>query len=645
MAHPVPGHEFHCLPHSTPWVISYPEGSHKDEGSEAPHFSPTPLLSSVVWEMGFGESPAALPTKGAPICPALPPKEEGREIVRNIDERETSIRCLLHISYWGCARNPGRMEESHFNSNPYFWPSIPTVSGQIENTMFINKMKDQLLPEKGCGLAPPHYPTLLTVPASVSLPSGISMDTESKSDQLTPHSQASVTQNITVVPVPSTGLMTAGVSCSQRWRREGSQSRGPGLVITSPSGSLVTTASSAQTFPISAPMIVSALPPGSQALQVVPDLSKKVSSTLTEEGGGGGGGGGSVAPKPHRGRKKKRMLESGLPEMNDPYVLSPEDDDDHQKDGKTYRCRMCSLTFYSKSEMQIHSKSHTETKPHKCPHCSKTFANSSYLAQHIRIHSGAKPYSCNFCEKSFRQLSHLQQHTRIHSKMHTETIKPHKCPHCSKSFANTSYLAQHLRIHSGAKPYNCSYCQKAFRQLSHLQQHTRIHTGDRPYKCVHPGCEKAFTQLSNLQSHRRQHNKDKPFKCHNCHRAYTDAASLEVHLSTHTVKHAKVYTCTICSRAYTSETYLMKHMRKHNPPDLQQQASQASQQQQQQQPQPPHFQSPGAAPQGGGGGDSNPNPPPQCSFDLTPYKTAEHHKDICLTVTTSTIQVEHLASS
>nr|XP_044995601.1 zinc finger protein 384 isoform X2 [Jaculus jaculus] len=571
------------------------------------------------------------------------------------------------------------MEESHFNSNPYFWPSIPTVSGQIENTMFINKMKDQLLPEKGCGLAPPHYPTLLTVPASVSLPSGISMDTESKSEQLTPHSQASVTQNITVVPVPSTGLMTAG----------------PGLVITSPSGSLVTTASAAQTFPISAPMIVSALPPGSQALQVVPDLSKKVASALTEEGGGGGGGGGgSVAPKPPRGRKKKRMLESGLPEMNDPYVLAPEDEDDHQKDGKTYRsegncgtgngqslglmdsvpgsttnllcdpgCRMCSLTFYSKSEMQIHSKSHTETKPHKCPHCSKTFANSSYLAQHIRIHSGAKPYSCNFCEKAFRQLSHLQQHTRIHSKMHTETVKPHKCPHCSKTFANTSYLAQHLRIHSGAKPYNCSYCQKAFRQLSHLQQHTRIHTGDRPYKCAHPGCEKAFTQLSNLQSHRRQHNKDKPFKCHNCHRAYTDAASLEVHLSTHTVKHAKVYTCTICSRAYTSETYLMKHMRKHNPPDLQQQvqaaaaaaavaqaqaqASQASQQQQQQQqqPPPPHFQSPGAAPQGGGGGDSNPNPPPQCSFDLTPYKTAEHHKDICLTVTTSTIQVEHLASS
>ncbi|XP_070598185.1 zinc finger protein 384 isoform X19 [Erythrolamprus reginae] len=448
------------------------------------------------------------------------------------------------------------MEESHFNSSPYFWPGVPTVSGQIDNSMFINKMKEQLLPsEKSC-LAPPHYPTLLTVPTSVSLPTNISMDSDTKPEHLTPTSQTSVTQNITVVPVQSTGLMTTG----------------PGLVITSPSGSLVTTASSVQTFPISTPMIVSALPPGSQAaLQVIPDLSKK--GLLAE--GGAVSAAGSITPKAPRGRKKKRLQETGLPDMSDPFVLPNDDEEDQHKDGKTYRCRMCSLTFYSKSEMQIHSKSHTEAKPHKCPHCSKSFANSSYLAQHIRIHSGAKPYTC-------------------------------------------------------------SYCQKAFRQLSHLQQHTRIHTGDRPYKCAHPGCEKAFTQLSNLQSHRRQHNKDKPFKCHNCHRAYTDATSLEVHLATHTVKHAKIYNCSMCNRAYTSETYLMKHMRKHNIPDPQQQVavvqaqvqaqSQASQQQQQQ-----HFQAQGSGAAGGPPGDNPSNPPPQCSFDLTPYKTSEHHKDICLT--------------
>ncbi|XP_032068408.1 zinc finger protein 384 isoform X1 [Thamnophis elegans] len=512
-------------------------------------------------------------------------------------------------------RGRARMEESHFNSSPYFWPGVPTVSGQIDNSMFINKMKEQLLPsEKSCGLAPPHYPTLLTVPTSVALPTNISMDSDTKPEHLTPTSQTSVTQNITVVPVQSTGLMTTG----------------PGLVITSPSGSLVTTASSVQTFPISAPMIVSALPPGSQAaLQVIPDLSKK--GILAE--GGAVSAAGSITPKAPRGRKKKRLQETGLPDMSDPFVLPNEDEEDQHKDGKTYRCRMCSLTFYSKSEMQIHSKSHTEAKPHKCPHCSKSFANSSYLAQHIRIHSGAKPYTCSYCQKAFRQLSHLQQHTRIHSKLHTAVVKPHKCPHCSKSFANTSYLAQHLRIHSGVKPYTCRYCQKAFRQLSHLQQHTRIHTGDRPYKCAHPGCEKAFTQLSNLQSHRRQHNKDKPFKCHNCHRAYTDATSLEVHLATHTVKHAKIYNCSMCNRAYTSETYLMKHMRKHNIPDPQQQVAvvQAQVQAQSQASQQQHFQAQGSGTAGGPSGENPSNPPPQCSFDLTPYKTSEHHKDICLT--------------
>ena len=33
--------------------------------------------------------------------------------------------------------------------------------------------------------------------------------------------------------------------------------------------------------------------------------------------------------------------------MNDPYVLFPKDEDGHQKDSKTSRCWMYSLTFYS----------------------------------------------------------------------------------------------------------------------------------------------------------------------------------------------------------------------------------------------------------------------------------------------------------
>ncbi|XP_058474946.1 zinc finger protein 384a isoform X1 [Solea solea] len=576
------------------------------------------------------------------------------------------------------------MDDSHFNSS-YFWSPVPTVQGQIENAMFLNKAKEQLGQEKGnapsfphpsaSSTSSPHYPTaVLAIPGSMDAGAGMRVvpKQEAGGGSSGHMHQTHTSQNVTVVPVPSTGIMTAA-----------------GLVITTPQGTLVPT-SSTQSFvaghPTATTMIVSALHPSNidkkQDLAlppavVMPTPSKRGRKSKQLMGRLSGVGG--VLPPGSDALILAHLAAGGQHHSADPYDLSNDEDDHPSKDGpKSYRCRMCAVTFFSKSDMQIHAKSHTEAKPHKCPHCSKSFANSSYLSQHIRIHSGAKPYTCTYCQKTFRQLSHLQQHTRNHTE-----AKPHKCPHCSKSFANSSYLSQHIRIHTGAKPYSCSYCQKTFRQLSHLQQHTRIHTGDRPYKCNHPGCDKSFTQLSNLQSHRRQHNKDKPFKCHNCNRGYTDAASLEVHLSTHTVKHAKLFSCGLCNRSYTSETYLMKHMRKHNPDPLTVAATLAAQQAQGLTP------GRGRGRGRGRGGranqlqnqnnpnntNQNPNPGPpgsyqssqqpteavvQCPFDLHQYKTVSAseiqykpvsvadlpvvHKDLCLTVSTSAIQVEHMNS-
>ncbi|KAF7670097.1 hypothetical protein LDENG_00049820 [Lucifuga dentata] len=555
------------------------------------------------------------------------------------------------------------MEDSNFNSS-YFWSPVSTVPGQLENAMYINKVKEQQ--EKSASFTPSsasHYQTaLLTIPGAGVKPDG-GGHAGNAGHLHPPHTS----HNITVLPVPSTGIMTAA-----------------GLVITTPQGTLVSPTPS-QSFVSGHPattMIVSALH--------APNADKKGGDETSHV---------VVMPAPSkRGRKKKTTLgsvpghsfpagnetlilthltTSGPHHVGDPYDLSTEEEDLVPKDStKMYRCRMCAATFFSKSDMQIHSKSHTEAKPHKCPHCAKSFANSSYLAQHIRIHSGAKPYTCSYCQKSFRQLSHLQQHTRNH----TES-KPHKCPHCTKSFANSSYLAQHIRIHTGVKPYTCSYCQKSFRQLSHLQQHSRIHTGDRPYRCSHPGCEKSFTQLSNLQSHRRQHNKDKPYKCSHCNKGYIDSASLEVHLSTHTVKHARIYSCGLCNRTYTSETYLVKHMEKHNPEGLTASVdvtAQPAQQNQSQAQGQAGAQSrvesadggatrPGGAGTGGAGGgqqgQSQGNYPQtetiSCPFDLHQFKTLSAsdiqykpvsvpgipaHKDHCLTVSTSTIQAEHLNS-
>ncbi|XP_051921081.1 zinc finger protein 362-like isoform X4 [Hippocampus zosterae] len=501
---------------------------------------------------------------------------------------------------------PGIMEDSHFNSS-YFWSPIPTVPGQLENAVFLNKVKEQQ--EKSASFPPSsasHYQTtLLTIPTPGGKTDG-GGHPPGTSHLHPPHSS----QNITVLPVPSTGIMTAA-----------------GLVITTPQGTLVSPTSS-QSFVSTHPttMIVSA----------VHSQDKKEDGTPHVV----------VMPAPSkRGRKKKSMVGAG----NETVILA------------------------------------------------QLSAGGQVTSLH---HHTRDPYDVSNEDDE----PGLKDSTKTYSN-HTES-KPHKCPHCTKSFANSSYLAQHLRIHTGVKPYTCSYCQKSFRQLSHLQQHNRIHTGDRPYKCTHAGCEKSFTQLSNLQSHRRQHNKDKPYKCSNCNKGYVDAASLEVHMSKHTVRHARIYSCGLCNRTYTSvrpiciceensqwpqwchtpasyftpyshmsavsplpspqETYLVKHMEKHGQEQLnasdavaaQQSQSQAARAQSGARGQAESSEGATSRAGHGQGGYGQPDAMP-CPFDLHQYKTVSagdiqykpvgvsdipSHKDLCLTVSSSSIQVEHLNS-
>ncbi|XP_075897364.1 zinc finger protein 384b isoform X3 [Nelusetta ayraudi] len=477
------------------------------------------------------------------------------------------------------------MEDSHFNSS-YFWSTIPAVPGQIENAMFLNKVKEQQ--EKNASFphsSASHYQTaLLTIPTS-----GAKTDGGGQSGGPSHHPSHS---NQNMLQVPSTGIMTAA-----------------GLVITTPQGTLVS--------PTSSQSFVSGHPATTMIVSALHSQDKK---------DGDGAPHVVVMPTPSkRGRKKKATTLARVGPVGGPG------------------------------------------------HETLILAHLTAGGQVAALHQGRDPYD----------LSHEGEGPKDSTKTyrnHTES-KPHKCPHCTKSFANSSYLAQHIRIHTGVKPYTCTYCHKSFRQLSHLQQHNRIHTGDRPYRCSHPGCEKSFTQLSNLQSHRRQHNKDKPYKCPNCNKGYIDSASLEVHMSTHTVKHARIYSCGLCNRSYTSETYLVKHMEKHNPEQLPASAVMAAEQPQQNRSQSQGqagsqsqvasadggSRRSGSAGSGGVGrgqqGQSQSSYPQSenmpCPFELHQYKTVSasdiqykpvnvadisSNKDLCLTVSASAVQVEHLNS-
>lgn len=98
--------------------------------------------------------------------------------------------------------------------------------------MFLNKSKEQLGPEKASALSfphssasstsSPHYPTaVLAIPGSVEAVAGVRMVPKQEGSGGNSGSaplsvvgghlhQSHTSQNITVVPVPSTGIMTAG---------------------------------------------------------------------------------------------------------------------------------------------------------------------------------------------------------------------------------------------------------------------------------------------------------------------------------------------------------------------------------------------------------------------------------------------------
>ncbi|XP_069511467.1 zinc finger protein 282-like isoform X2 [Ambystoma mexicanum] len=101
--------------------------------------------------------------------------------------------------------------------------------------------------------------------------------------------------------------------------------------------------------------------------------------------------------------------------------------------------------------------------------------NSSYslVGEHTkpaRSDSRARPYACTECEKSFFEKSHLITHHRTHS-----GEKPYTCTFCHKSFNRKDNLTGHVRIHTGERPYTCSKCDKNFRRKSDLNLHQKKH--------------------------------------------------------------------------------------------------------------------------------------------------------------------------
>ncbi|XP_061117587.1 zinc finger protein 729-like [Conger conger] len=190
---------------------------------------------------------------------------------------------------------------------------------------------------------------------------------------------------------------------------------------------------------------------------------------------------------------------------------------------KGYQCPVCSKCFFSSSELQQHSHTHTENKRLECPFCLKEFMQKSLLNSHQCTHKDRRD-SGQFHLSSTRQseeqdgqeLAVCDQSTNFTTNVPVmnsilnrnpltpdysndninslnkdmssptglmsvrkvkHTRKAYQCTVCLKSFESPYKLSRHFLIHTGVKPFKCSVCNKSFRQLCHLQSHQQTHRG------------------------------------------------------------------------------------------------------------------------------------------------------------------------
>ncbi|CAN7994591.1 unnamed protein product, partial [Ixodes pacificus] len=74
-------------------------------------------------------------------------------------------------------------------------------------------------------------------------------------------------------------------------------------------------------------------------------------------------------------------------------------------------------------------------------------------------------------------------------------------------------------MHTRERPFNCHVRRRAFSQDATFQVHMRTHTGEKLFRCNNPG-HKVFAQSFHSLSNRRAHTGERPYQCSMCGKAF-----------------------------------------------------------------------------------------------------------------------------
>ncbi|XP_002732411.1 uncharacterized protein LOC100379006 [Saccoglossus kowalevskii] len=267
---------------------------------------------------------------------------------------------------------------------------------------------------------------------------------------------------------------------------------------------------------------------------------------------------------------------------------------------KPYKCDFCDNTYQSLTHCKNHAIKHhgqpgTIAKPsgkrkkpqtHKCDVCNRGFCTKSNLEVHKKTHLEKLPYTCDICKRGFLLLRNLNEHMISHGKG-----AGCQCDVCGLFFRNSAALGTHKRTHTTDDPtssmfddrgstvhlderFKCNICDKVFRLKCGVKNHLLVHSGDKPYKCSF--CDKAYQSYTNCHQHEiRYHGKpgvipnnnerkklSKTHTCDECDRGFCSEANLELHKKSHLEQ--LPFSCHICKRGFILQHNLNEHMKKHD---------------------------------------------------------------------------------
>jgi len=226
------------------------------------------------------------------------------------------------------------------------------------------------------------------------------------------------------------------------------------------------------------------------------------------------------------------------------------------KGKKLFDCELCERKFERRNSLKVHKVDvHEKSGAYACGFCNKAFYYKYARDVHERRHGGEKLYICDKCESSFYSKSNLSDHVKTHIKVNDVELEI--AQHYTEK-TNGRYT-EITKSGSGRGHFQCELCKIIVRGRSGIKCHIiDVHEKSGAYACGF--CDKSFYYKGARNEHQKKHSGEKSV-CDDCGKSFDTRSNLNQHVKTHGIRSKSEYFCEICYKKFSRERVLKQHVR------------------------------------------------------------------------------------